>query len=305
MSYDTIMVPLDGSGFAARALPMAEALARRSGAALELVCVHTGVPPSPSGRVPEPLVRADRELAESERGSLEEAAEALRSRDLDVRTRMEQGEVVENLCGRADAADLVVMATHGRGRFSRFWLGSTTDGMIRRCRQPVLLVRARKGEATEEGEQIGDIEQLLVPLDGSRLSESVLGPATELAREVGARLTLLQVVVPVMNAGFSLTDFPEGVDQDLVEPMESDAEEYVADVAGRLAGEGVEVDTRVVRYPDAAAAILETADELPADVVAMATHGRGGVRRLLLGSVADKVIRAGQAPVLVVRPEEP
>jgi nucleotide-binding universal stress UspA family protein len=303
MSYRRIMVPLDGSDFAVQSLPVAEELARRSGAELVLVGVHPGLPPGPTGRVPEPLARADREVAEAERQALEREAERLRGEGIEAQAELEEGPVVDTLCARArESADLVVMATHGRGRLTRFWLGSTADGMVRQCSVPILLVRP-EGDG-DAGTPAVEIRDLLLPLDGSRVAESVLAPATELARVLGARVTLLQVVVPVMNPGFGVSDFPEGVDQALVEPMESEAEEYVADVADRLAEEGLEVETRVIRYPDAAAAILESAEELGTDLVAMATHGRGGVRRLLLGSVADKVIRAGETPVLVVRPED-
>lgn len=301
MSYESLMVPLDGSAFARQALPVAEHLARRTGARLELVCVHTGLPPGPSGRVPETLARADREVKASEREALEEEAERLRDAGLDVGLAVEQGRVVETLCAHADErADLVVMATHGRGRFSRFWLGSTADGMVRRCRRPVLLVRPRKDAPPVPD---GDLEHVLVPLDGSRVAESALEPAADLARAVGGRITLLHVVVPVMNPGFTMADFPEGVDQALVEPMESDAEQYVTGMAEEWAGDDVPVEPLVTRHPDAAGAILEVCEEAEADLVAMATHGRGGLRRLLLGSVADKVIRAGDRPVLVVRPE--
>lgn len=298
MGYRTIMVPTDGSDFARQAMPLAAELARRSGARLELVCVHPGLPPGPSGRVPEELARADEELAREEREALEEVAAELRSPDVDVEAEMERGSVVEALCRRAgEDADLVVMATHGRGPLTRLWLGSTADGLIRRCSVPVLLVRPREG-----GGRRALPRHLVVPLDGSRLARAALDPAARLAEATGGRITLLRVVQPVMGPGFGPADFPQGVDAAATEAAEDEAAEKLGRAAAELRDRGLDVAVEVVRRPDVARAVLDAASGLEADATVMATHGRGGVRRLLLGSVADKVIRGSEDPVLVVHP---
>lgn len=302
MAYRTIMVPLDGSDFSRQALPPAADLASRTGARVRLVCVHTGLPPGPGGTVPEELARADDELAEEQRAMLESAAEELRSRGLEVEVGLERGSVVgelERVAG--EEADLVVMATHGRGPLTRLWLGSTADGLVRRCTEPVLLVRPRE-DAAEGGPERPVVRHLLVPLDGSRVARSVLGPARELAGATGARVTLLRVVQPVMGPGFGPPDFPQGVDAVATATAEEDAAARLERTADELREAGLEVAVEVTRSPDAARAILEAASELDADATAMATHGRGGIRRLLLGSVADKVLRASEHPVLLVRP---
>ena len=137
---------------------------------------------------------------------------------------------------------------------------------------------------------------MLVPLDGSALAEQALGPALDLARLMEARCTLLWVVesdnAPPASA--------PGGDALAEGAAVTEAEAYLRHVARQLQDEGFSVQTRVVVARHAADAIVEQARG--SGLIALATHGRGGVRRLLLGSVADAVIRGGSAPVLVCRP---
>jgi nucleotide-binding universal stress UspA family protein len=303
MRWTRIMVPLDGSGFAREALPAAEHLARRDGARLRLVTVHPGLPPGPGGTVPEELARADREQRASRGEALEELAGELRGRGLEVDAEVLSGPVVEELARRAgEAADLVVMATHGRGPLSRLWLGSVADGLVRNCPVPVLLVRPRD-DGDREAPGSGGFRHALVPLDGSRLARRAVGPAARLLERPGGALTLLRVVVPVTPSGLGPADVPSGVDVSATEAMEEQAEERLEATARELRERlDLEVRSRVVRDPHPAAAVLRAASDAEADAVALATHGRGGLRRVLLGSVADKVVRGARTPVLVVRP---
>jgi nucleotide-binding universal stress UspA family protein len=136
------------------------------------------------------------------------------------------------------------------------------------------------------------LDDILIPLDGSPLSEQVLGPAVELARLMEARCLLLRVVPPHSSRGRGAGDLSEV----------AKAEEYLEGVAARLRRQGLEVRTRahLARHP--AGAILEEAAARPGSLIALATHGRGGLTRLLLGSVAGKLVRAAAAPLLVYRP---
>jgi nucleotide-binding universal stress UspA family protein len=129
------------------------------------------------------------------------------------------------------------------------------------------------------------VEEVVVPLDGSALAEQALGPALGLARLLEATCTLLRVVESSGSPA---------------EAAQEEARAYLERVAGRLRGEGLSVRPRVVVAPHAAEAILEQARG--GGPIALATHGRGGLGRVLLGSVADKVIRGASAPVLVYRP---
>jgi nucleotide-binding universal stress UspA family protein len=133
----------------------------------------------------------------------------------------------------------------------------------------------------------------LILLDGSVLAEQVLEPALDLARLMGARCTLLRVVESRSSPVGRATGGP---------PEKAQAEAYLEHVAARVREQGVQVRTRVVIARHAAEAILKEAAVQASNLIALATHGRGGLRRLLLGSVADKLFRAAASPVLVYRP---
>ena len=301
---DTIMLPLDGSDFARRAMPRAASLARRAEATLLLVRVHKGFPPAEPGEAPRSLVESDRELVGREKEELERAAAELREEELVVETVFEEGPVAEALLGLAEErADLVVMSTHGRGGFSRFWLGSVADTLARGCSTPLFFVRPER-DGGSEAASAPDPEHVLVPLDGSRLALQALETATEIGGLYDARYTLIRVVQPAMLPSYGVGDLPEGVDPEAREVMEETAADHLEEVARRLGEEGHRVETRVVRHASVSKALLEAAAEEGADLLTMATHGRGGLKRMVLGSVADKVLRAAPCPVLLRRPAD-
>lgn len=302
---DTIMVPLDGSEFARQAVPRAVSLARRADATLLLVRIHRGFPAAPAEEAPASLVEADRELEEHEREELSRAAEEVRREHPDVETEFGQGDVGETLLRRAEErADLVVMSTHGRGGFSRFWLGSVADELVRSCSVPLFLVRPEdpEGNGASDKSAAPDLAHVLVPLDGSRVAGRVLEPATSVGELYGARYTLVRVVQPVMLPGYGYGDLPDGVDPEAAEAMEETARAHLERHAAKLREAGHRVDVEVVTGPSVPVALLEARDRLAADVIAMSTRGEGGVKRMVLGSVADKVLRGSERPLLVYNP---
>jgi nucleotide-binding universal stress UspA family protein len=216
------------------------------------------------------------------------------------------GSTVPALCADAAScgADLVVMTTHGRGPLSRFWLGSVADGLVRQLSVPLLLVRPKEGPVDLDAEV--RLRRFLIPLDGSAHAEAILEPALALGEASGAAYTLLRVVGPVPVVGYDVFGYaPAGTDVALAEQLRQQAAAYLDRVAGRLCERGLEVRNHVVVNPSTAGAILTAADPRLADLVALETHGRGGPARLLLGSVADKVVRGAAAAVLVHRSPEP
>jgi nucleotide-binding universal stress UspA family protein len=289
--FRNILVPLDGSSFAEQALPWALSLARRAGAGLDLVRVHVlyALQEPACGWLPyDPAEEA--ECKRREQLYLDATARWLAAVSrLPVTPALVFGLGAEPILDRARRADLVVMTTHGRGPLGRFALGSVADEVVRRAGLPVLLLRPQNPAPGLLPEPAP--ENILVPLDGSPLAEQALGPALDVAHLTEGRCTLLRVVGP--EDGEEGGRGPDGA---------GEAEVYLGSVAGRFREHGVPVRTRVVEAPSPAEAIREQARALGSDLIVLATHGRGGLRRLLLGSVADKVLRGGTTPVLVCPP---
>lgn len=312
--FETMMVPVDGSRLAERALPVALTLAERAGAGIRLVYVHSTLSPAMTEGGPEMMGEVEAALREQAREYVEEVGARLRDEGATVSTSFLRGPVARTLADEAEEhADLVVMTSHGRGVFSRFWLGSVADGVIRHARVPVLVLRTGEdgdgGTADAEPpparpEASAGFRRVLVPLDGSRLAEAILEPARELGGLTGAAFLLLRVLPPIMEPGYGYEDLPEGLEVQQVEELRTTAETYLDEVASRLDGSGGSVEAHTVVDPHPARAILRFAEERDVDLIALATHGRGGIRRLLLGSVADKLVRASHLPILVFQPRE-
>jgi nucleotide-binding universal stress UspA family protein len=303
--YRSVFLPLDGSRFSEQALPLALSLVER-GAQLEVVHVHHAaaddewVPVTPfryegleaSERV---WNGNDRERENAylcncvQNGNANANGVAL--------CKILEGEVIPALEKEIEESnpDLIIMATHGRGGVSRAWLGSTADTLVRDLHRPIMLIRAKEEDAPVDLRT----DHILVPLDGSRLGESVLKHALELADAGITRITLLRVVEPA-NVG---PEFAINVHSDaLIDERVQAAHAYLKDLAAELRSEGHVVDTDVVVASSAATAILNYAAANSTDIICMATHGRTGVKRLLLGSVADKVMRGVTVPILLYRP---
>lgn len=302
--FDRIVVPLDGSSFGEAALPFAIALARRSGAVLNLVHVHSLEAP---GERLEALPQFrfqqvdrfddafDAAALERARSRLEQIAERILE-ESDVRSvvRVLRGPValrLEQFLAAAPAG-LVVMSTRGEpGRWP--WTERVHEAVIARGRAPVLLIPAQRQLRSFEAR---GVIRLLVPLDGSLLSEQIVRPAGALAATLGAEITLLKVLKPPR--------FPETLTpaSGLHEPNLELSRGYLEHVARALPALRASPRTKVVSHPQPTAAILATLEEGGYDGVALATHGHGGAHHLLVGSTADEVVRAAGVPVLVFRP---
>lgn len=301
--YTSILVPLDGSAFGESALPAAVTLAKRSGARLHLVYVRgtamdstMGLPGLATGWSPE-----------AERGArtyLDDVADRT-SDDLgeSVSFALLDGRVAEAVCAyaRSNGISLLVMSTHGRRGVSRAWLGSVAAGIIREAPAPVLLVRPRKGGA-RPGATLR-IRHILVPLDGSPLSEAIVAPAAALGKLTGASLTLVHVIEPVFRLGEAILVPAVEYDREAHERQAEEADVYLGRLVARLHGDGVEADVRV-ETGEAVYTLLEMAKARGSDLIALATHGRSGWQRLVFGSVADKIVRTSTLPALVLRPPE-
>ena len=186
------------------------------------------------------------------------------------------------------------MATVGHGVLTRAAFG-VADEVVRHAPAPVLLVPSRESVAPPAHAQAS--RHVLIPLDGSALAEEALGSALDLGGGLDVRYTLVRVVARSLFGGDSLPDAP---DHHPLRARSAAAKEYLECVAGRLRARGLPVDTRVVGGKPATA-ILAEADRQGADLIALATRAYGGLKRLLLGSVADQIHRHSPIPILVCR----
>ena len=304
----SVLVPLDGSPFAERALPLAVALARRSGGSMRLALVHQVPPPPATGEAVRVYTRIERAVRQAELEYLRRlATEASRDVGRPVRSVILDGAVAAGLQEYAhdSGADLVVMTTHGRGPVQRAWLGSVADRLVRTLDIPVLLVPAPGPADGSGGGPVArepSLGRVLVPLDGSPRAEAVLETASAVARLFDAELHLVQVVPPVALAVGPMMAASGELDMELTGIRKATAQDYLDDVADRLRTQGVRATATAVLGGAVAATLLDLARPGETDLMAIATHGRGGVPRLVLGSVADKLVRAAETPVLVVRP---
>jgi nucleotide-binding universal stress UspA family protein len=191
------------------------------------------------------------------------------------------------------------MTTHGRGTFARAWLGSVADGLVRHAIMPVLLVRPGEQPPGAGVEHV--FHHVLVPVDQSEVAEEVLACAVALGEPGVTRFTLLRVVPPTLLSGHELATHGAHADPADLEEARSLAE--LNTIAGVMRARGIPIEAQVVRHPQPARGILEYAGDHGIDAIAMATRGREGLSRLLLGSVTDKVLRGTTLPILLYGPQ--
>lgn len=302
--FTELLVPLDGSPLAEAAIPHAVELARRLRGGLHLVRVHVpftmvASPPETAFFVPDPSW--DMEVRENARRWLARKAQDIRSSaeipvSFDVRT----GAPVQEIAAAAAERDVraIVCSTHGHGGWAPEWIGSVADGLIRRAGCPVFAM-SKAAAAHPEG-----VRRLLVLLDGSDVSETVLPHAVWLAGAFRAQVELLRVVAPPW-IGDSLTMLSADQEDPFgVNASAEAAKDTLRQIATALGRKGFTATSTVLIDASPARAILEHMRRTQPDAVALASHGRG-LSRLFLGSVADKVLRAGGVPALVFRPHAP
>jgi len=298
--YERILVALDGTKLAEQALVPAVSIARRTRAHLYLASARRVLPVTLSGK---PLSPED----DVQVKYLEQMAERVREAGVspvsaDVFTAGDVAGGIEAHRKKVQAS-LTVMSTHGRGPVRRAWMGSVADRFVRTSVAPVLLVRPEEQEpAVLDLSRDTLVDHVLVTLDGSEESEAALRPALELSRLFGASCTLVRIVQSLadLESSWVLNPF-EPVGEQLGDARRA-AEEEMDAVCARFRAEGFAVDCTARVAEHVAEGILDLAREKRADLMAIATHGRGVVGRLALGSVADKVVRAAECPVLLVRP---
>ncbi len=298
MAFRKVLVPLDGSPLAEEALWQAIQVADRDG--LEVALLRAAEARASLGADPgEAQVRAVRTAEEY----LEEVAAWLRQAGVrGVTTHVWYGPPVPSIVEAADAlaVDLVVMSTHGRSGLSRLLLGSVAEAVVRATSRPVLLVRSLETAGARALRAAGACRRILVPLDGSPAAETIIPLVLEIAGPRDAEVVLLRALE--LLAPQALEGSRHVVVDDL-EARRAEAEAYLAAIVAELAARGVRATARV-RPGDPGPTIAAAVGETGADLVAMTTHGRSGLSRVVFGSIAESVLRRAEVPVLVMRQTE-
>lgn len=298
MTFNTLLLTTDGSEPAEAAARRGFDLATQLGAAVHVLSVAdsslaTGV--GYSGESPRIRKRL-REQATVRATSLQtEATE----RELDATAAVREGIPAREIVDYADEHDIdgIVIGTAGRGGVARTVVGSVADKVIRTASVPVLTVNQ---SALDTGKTF-PLESILVPTDGSSPSEVAAGRGLDFAAQLDATVHLLSVVDADVADG--LAALFDGRDAEPREQLVEQAGEHLATLTTEARARDVECVTATVEGTPARE-IVDYADEHDVGTIVMGTHGRGGFERLVVGSVADAVVRTASVPVLTVRPNE-
>lgn len=302
-NYSSIIVPLDGSATAERAIPWAIAIAQRGRARVAFVHVHdegalvANAPMTDSGW--------DDDRAAEQGGAIRAMAERIaRDTGLGVTAVTLRGPAALSLVQHAieHAADLIVMTTHGRSGFSHAWSGSVAERVIHSTKTGVLVVRTGGHTRIDVKEPL--FRRILLPVDREQSGTEAIHRACTLGTDGLTTYALLTIVsaLPMLPPAYPTVGMVVG-DPDFAHRA-PDAAALLARLAGAIQTSGAATDVRVVTHEHAAAAILAVADA-NADLIVMPTHPRGSLSRALLGSVVDEVMRGATVPLLLFRASTP
>jgi len=292
---NAVAVPLDGSTIAEAAVPVAAAIADRTGAVIHLVHVRRMVPADDAEVEPAESYVARVARGLTERGYSVTAALLPEDPPELLKPTPSPGAIARQIVDYAvtQDADVIIMTTHGRSGFSRRWFGSVTDAMLRASSLPVLVVRKRAGKPVDQG-----FPRILIATGGDDAGPRIMEAARSITRPFDPQYMVVRIlplaytvvgeVVPATVVYASMTAVDE----------EDAAGRELAQLARGLESENVQIVTRLHAVP--ARAILELAAEHDVDLVVVGTRARGRIDRILIGSTADKVARGARCSVLVV-----
>ena len=261
-----ILTALDGSKTSESILPHLESLLRTKDADVTLARV---------------LLSDGLKEKQEARNYLKGVAASLEAKGACVNTLLLNGSPAEEVVKQAIAGgyDLILMCTRGKTGLKRLILGSVAEGLLKRSPVPVMIVHPK-----EAGAGAPEIRRIVVPLDGSHRSASVIPTVTELAKAMEAKVALVTVVSPTKKDELPVEVVSENIFRE----------------QRKLQKLGIEVEIAIL-YGDPATELMGFAARNEADLVAISTHGRSGLERLRFGSVAEKILRKSKTPLLVVR----
>jgi nucleotide-binding universal stress UspA family protein len=301
-----VLAPIDGSTRALRAVPWAARLAGLGGT----VVLLRAIPPEPAyadaivsfAGGPDAVSVIRNEWNTIAQADIDEAAQLLASSGVTVERLVEEGEPDEVITktARDRGVDMIAMASHGRGAIGRAIFGSVADRVARTATVPVLILRV--ADETVDTDSAA-VRRIIVPLDGSPLAAQAIPVATAISRKLAVPVHVVRVVDPATNLPISTgtlgpapsvaVDFADRLWQE----AENAARETVRSAIAQLQAAGVDASGATLQgSPFFAISEIATPD----DLIVLTSHGRGGVQRWLLGSVAEKLIREAPAPVVLV-----
>lgn len=292
-----ILVPLDGSELAENALPTAFSLARQRQGEIILLRVPILAPmfvttPTPEGYGiiwPEQALEHSRGEATQYLATLQKTKCPM---DVTVHTQVMAGDIASVIVDTAveQEVNLILMSAHGYSGVTRWRLGSTAEKVLRSAPCPVLVVRSAQ-----------PLHRILIPLDGSPLSEAALPLGLEIAAVLGGEVTLLSATPLSLEQLAALEKLENGLGSRALAEALAEAQNYLERLALAEQQWGVHVQVAARAGPPAEA-ILKYAETHKVDLIVMASHGHTGLQRWAYGSVTEKVLRCGQASLLIVRP---
>ena len=284
--YKKILVPLDGSKLAEQVLPYARWLAGAYSAAVTLL------------RVSDPDARPPFSASQSASDYLNYTAASLQP--LSVNSVEKIGKPAEAIVDSAlaDSDCLIAMATHGVTGPRRWFLGSVASKVVQSAANRILLVRPVKDGLPPATVAL---KRVVVPLDGSGLAEKVLPHVASLARELKLEVQLVRTYALPPNAYLVADGLIEQGPAQFRRSMHEECERYLDGKVAGLRADGVDSVTATMIEGEAANEIVELGAGSPQSLIAMSTHGRSGVGRWVLGSVAERVVKHSRAPVLLIR----
>ncbi len=298
--YSRLLVPLDGSKTAETVLPVARHLAARLKIPVELLAVVDLAEIAAHLQADKARV-FDAVLANEAKNSaryLREIAGTFPGADVKVEVERGRADEVIAVHG-AGAGVLTTMATHGRSGLGRVLVGSVTEKVLRATRNPLLVVRAG-AESGAAGS--ATLKSVVLPLDGSELAESILPAVAELAQALNLELTLFRAYhIPYESYGAE-DNFSALYYDELIAAVREEAVAYLDKAAARAKSLGIAKVACVAKEGLSADEIIAHGKKTPGALIAMASHGRSGFKRAVLGSVSETVVRHATAPVLVLRP---
>ncbi len=328
--FTRIIVPFDGSKRAEAVLPVVRLLASAYESDVTLLRAvefdESSLPVDYIGPMIEVMANEARDrMRDRAEGYLSNLGSGLDSDKVDNLVSFEDPiAAITNEASKDFLKTLVAMSTHGRTGIGRLVVGSVTDRVLHSSSNPMLIIRPeidedqlereswKQGEAfsihlerpdipAQNFEGRAEVDTLVVPLDGSEISEKSLETAIDLAGRIDAKLLLVRVASSTMQMSMA-SEWPAGY-PDILTAVEDASKGYLMLKVEELKQQGITNIDSMVLVGDAAANIVETADQNPNSMIIMTSRGRAGLGRAILGSVADRVVSTSTAPVLLVRPD--